>query len=356
MCSNGCKFGACITVDTTKPTCTGERPSNSIILANVGNVSQDWSYSSNTSEYQKCSFKCEAGYLYSNNTCVLPQVTNSNKYTCTDSDGGKDYYKNGVIIQTYNGQPSTLNDSCSQNNVGELTEEYCRPDGSGLIDFERHMCPNGCQYGACLPSTTTTGTATTNVTSNATITCPTYTAPICTDGTLVDGGKDANGCAKASTCVKNTFVCPTYTAPGSNFCVGGQIIDGGTDANGCQKPATCGPKLITGAVTVDGVKDCWFGDVAKKITLGDLIGYQTSPSSGLKYLDEVVLYGATVPTTTSLLSNIFSYEESSWTAADGSTPTNSTQLSNFFILRTYSEGTRTWNIPSNTKFYGCFAR
>lgn len=140
--------------------------------------------------------------------------------------------------------------------------------------------------------------------------CPTYTTPACIDGTLTDGGKDANGCSKAQVCVKN-ITCPQYTSPPADFCKGGQIIDGGTDANGCIKAPTCTAKLITGPVTVDGVKDCWFGDATKKITLGELASYQANPgtNSGIKYLDEILLYGAAAPTANESLTNIFSYEE-----------------------------------------------
>ena len=115
---------------------------------------------------------------------------------------------------------------------------------------------------------------------------------------------------------------------------------------------------MTGPVTIDGIKDCWFGDTTKRITLGDFIGYQSSTNSGLRYLDEILLYGATAPAATApSLTNIFSYEESTWTAAEGNAPTNSAQLSNFFVLRTNSDGARTWNIPTTgTKFYGCFSR
>lgn len=182
--------------------------------------------------------------------------------------------------------------------------------------------------------------------------------PTCTDGTLVDGGKDTNGCQKAPTCVKNIVTCPQMTAPASDFCKNGQIIDGGLNANGCQLPPTCGPKLTTGPVSIDGVKDCWFGDTTKRLTLGDLLSYQsnTTSNSGIKYLDEILLYGTSIPTLTTTLTNILSYEESAWTAADGSAPTNATQLTNFFVFRTNSDGNRTWNIPSGTKFYGCFAR
>lgn len=155
-----------------------------------------------------------------------------------------------------------------------------------------------------------------------------------------------------------TVTCPQYTAPGPNFCVGGQIIDGGTDANGCQLTPTCGPRLITGAVTIDGVKDCWFGDTTRRITLADLIGYQATPStsSGLIYTDEVLLYGAAAPIANEQATNSFSYEESEWIAGEDIVAT-STQLTNFFAFRTNSPGTRTWNIPTTgIKFYGCFSR
>lgn len=154
-----------------------------------------------------------------------------------------------------------------------------------------------------------------------------------------------------------TVTCPQYTAPGLDFCVGGQIIDGGTDANGCQLAPTCGPRLITGPVSISDVKDCWFGDTTRRITLADLIGYQATPgsNSGLIYMDEVLLYGATAQSTNTQ-TNIFSFEESEWIAGE-STVAMSTQLTNFFALRTNSPGTRTWNIPTTgVKFYGCFSR
>lgn len=188
--------------------------------------------------------------------------------------------------------------------------------------------------------------------------CPLYPVPDCTNGTLVDGGKDANGCSLGLKCESNV-TCPQLSPPPADFCKDGQIIDGGTNANGCQLPPTCGPKIITGSVTIDSPKDCWFGDVTRRITLNDFLSYQATPgaNSGLKYLDEILFYGASVPTATTSLSNILSYEDAVWTAADGSTPTMTTQLTNFFVLRTNSNGTRTWNMPTGgVKFYGCFAR
>lgn len=75
------------------------------------------------------------------------------------------------------------------------------------------------------------------------------------------------------------------------------MIDGGKNTNGCQLSPICEPKLITGSVTIDGLKDCWFGDIAKKITLGDFMNYQTNTStnSGVMFLDEIYLFGSNPP-------------------------------------------------------------
>ena len=183
-------------------------------------------------------------------------------------------------------------------NVGNTSRAWTY-DGSPTGPYQ--SCTFRCN-GSALYQNGTCATATTTL-------CPTYTAPICTDGTLVDGGKDTNGCALAQTCEKKIVTCPTYTAPPSNFCSGGQIIDSGKDTNGCQIAPTCTPKLTIGTVTIDGAKDCWFGDITKKITLGDFIGYETPAGSGIKYLDEILFYGSTSPETNLSPINILSYEE-----------------------------------------------
>jgi len=61
---------------------------------------------------------------------------------CWDSDGGRDYYKKGVI-ETTNGQ--RLIDSCNDNNT--LTEKYCF--GSD-VKWHEYQCEHGCVDGACL--------------------------------------------------------------------------------------------------------------------------------------------------------------------------------------------------------------
>jgi hypothetical protein len=111
-------------------------------------------------------------------------------------------------------------------------------------------------------------------------------------------------------------------------------------------------------MTIEPQKDCWFGDASKKMTLGELLGYQTSSGSGIGYLDDIILYGATAPDSTSVPTNMLSLEENNlWVKSDGSTANTSLELSNFFVFRTSaSTNARTWNIPASVKFYGCFSR
>jgi eight-cysteine-cluster-containing protein len=60
---------------------------------------------------------------------------------CTDSDGGKSYYKAGTV--TANGQ--SLSDHC--NDAYSLTEKYCY---GNEIKAEVYQCTYGCKDGACL--------------------------------------------------------------------------------------------------------------------------------------------------------------------------------------------------------------
>ncbi|HUW71723.1 MAG TPA: peptidoglycan-binding protein [Candidatus Humimicrobiaceae bacterium] len=70
----------------------------------------------------------------------------SRTLTCTDSDGGKDYYVKGTV--TYG---STVNtDTCSAS--GYLFEQYCL---NGNPVQGTYWCPNDCKDGACVSATTT---------------------------------------------------------------------------------------------------------------------------------------------------------------------------------------------------------
>lgn len=75
--------------------------------------------------------------------------------TCTDSDGGIEYYTKGIV---YTEGPTTLgglttgtyNDLC-WNNGPVLHEWYCGTDKTAYK--KEYTCPNGCKDGACVPQT-----------------------------------------------------------------------------------------------------------------------------------------------------------------------------------------------------------
>ncbi|MFA4873491.1 MAG: CARDB domain-containing protein, partial [Patescibacteria group bacterium] len=89
-----------------------------------------------------------------NNSLTKNIYVNALSATCTDSDGGKDYYTKGIASGWYGGVSGFSDDYCStggkdsQGNPVNLTEFYCL-DGSsyGAIGY---FCPNGCQDGACI--------------------------------------------------------------------------------------------------------------------------------------------------------------------------------------------------------------
>jgi len=91
--------------------------------------------------------------------------------TCTDSDGGLDYYTKGeVTVCTYydwGGGCSGTVDRCDGN---VLIEGYCEGTDSKSVQY---TCPYGCEDGACIseiPTTTTTSTTTTTTIPNITTT------------------------------------------------------------------------------------------------------------------------------------------------------------------------------------------
>ncbi len=78
---------------------------------------------------------------------VLINTENAYASTCTDSDGGKDYYTYG-----YGTDPTidyiTFVDSCGTiNDYSFLGEVYC---DNNEIKVESYVCPNGCENGACI--------------------------------------------------------------------------------------------------------------------------------------------------------------------------------------------------------------
>jgi hypothetical protein len=68
--------------------------------------------------------------------------------TCTDSDGGMNYYVKGTCTSCSSGNQvgscSTITDSCSGN---VLSECYCNGNNIASINY---LCPSGCINGACI--------------------------------------------------------------------------------------------------------------------------------------------------------------------------------------------------------------
>jgi len=72
--------------------------------------------------------------------------------TCTDSDGGKDYYEKGTATGWEGNQWVTSTDGCRYDGK-TLAEVYC--DGSNLL-VAQYECPNDCENGACVQESTCT--------------------------------------------------------------------------------------------------------------------------------------------------------------------------------------------------------
>lgn len=87
-------------------------------------------------------------------------------YSCSDSDGGKDYYMLGQLSVKSTSNPgpscyggggsggggagSPITDSCGNDDV--LRERICNADGTA--GFVEYTCPNGCSNGVCLEEQT----------------------------------------------------------------------------------------------------------------------------------------------------------------------------------------------------------
>ena len=96
---------------------------------------------------------CAEGYLrtcgnFDNDSCLEWKIgTSCLKGTCTDSDGGKDYFVNGTVID----ELGISSDSCPGQEYGTnnivLAEYYCE---NNLKKYFLYTCPNGCNKGVCI--------------------------------------------------------------------------------------------------------------------------------------------------------------------------------------------------------------
>lgn len=73
---------------------------------------------------------------------------NTAQRTCTDTDGGKDYYEKGTNKFTIDGESTTVSDKCVASN--KLQEVYCDSDNSLASVTKDCTCSNG----ACVSSAT----------------------------------------------------------------------------------------------------------------------------------------------------------------------------------------------------------
>lgn len=111
-------------------------------------------------------FLCENGC--SDGACI---DSNANNPSCTDSDGGRNYFVKGTTTGADSfGRPSQATDYCGATNAGHpedtrYVHEYsCQPNGNRTD--EDYLCPNGCKDGACIQD------------SNSTV-CTEEYAPVC---------------------------------------------------------------------------------------------------------------------------------------------------------------------------------
>lgn len=93
----------------------------------------------------------------SNGAC-LPQNDTNQSVSCTDSDGGLNYYLKGTATGGHLGFPGevlTASDQCELGN-NYVDEIYCGENGNLAQNAE--LCPNGCLNGACLQQNSTNQT------------------------------------------------------------------------------------------------------------------------------------------------------------------------------------------------------
>jgi len=92
---------------------------------------------------------CSSGYNCEDGKCVA--VTQN--ITCSDSDGGVDYYVKGTLnYGTVEGYHYSFNDTCIGYN-NEIVAEYSCSNYSATgyyYNYNEYTCPYGCSNGACL--------------------------------------------------------------------------------------------------------------------------------------------------------------------------------------------------------------
>ena len=125
--------------------------------------------------------------------------------TCTDSDGGINYYVKGcVTVCTYTDTGGSCGSSCDACVGTELTEGYCKNNEGKTVKYQ---CPYGCENGACLQQGQTTTTTTTSTT--------TTTIPVICGDNICNGKETCYSCPQDcnNKCATNK---PAYCIDGNS--------------------------------------------------------------------------------------------------------------------------------------------
>ena len=110
-----------------------------------------------------CTLNKEVEYVHyeclngcSDGACIQNATNQTQQQTCTDSDGGKNYYEKGTTRWFFGSQWWDSTDYCMGIYLNDpsdkrIAEHYC-PGGA----VEYYGCPNGCSDGACIPAANAT--------------------------------------------------------------------------------------------------------------------------------------------------------------------------------------------------------
>jgi hypothetical protein len=148
---SGCGDGFISFYSTTD--CTGI-PTNNLAFSNSyfnwkpANVGKYYVYVLCNNQYKS---DCTAIEVFPATTTTIPSTT------CSDSDGGLDYYTKGCIKVCYSdigGTCATTCDFCISDGKGSLNERYCGSNNEAIQVV--YSCPYGCLDGACIQEPVTT--------------------------------------------------------------------------------------------------------------------------------------------------------------------------------------------------------
>ncbi|MCX6707028.1 MAG: hypothetical protein NT001_02700 [Candidatus Woesearchaeota archaeon] len=110
-----------------------------------------------------------------------------------------------------------------------------------------------------------------------------YAKEFCQDKCYADNSKcGVNSFSVTEECYLEGTICPAYESPAPSFCTDGKIVSGGVDANGCQLPLKCEEKSTLSISSVWSDKKSY--DAGEKIVIYakivDVDGTPATPEEG----------------------------------------------------------------------------